>query len=969
MNTKPFLQIVAEDLYRRFGDRMDRVAVVFPNNRAKLFLNESLGHIAGKPLWSPSYLSISDLFERQTQLRVADDLQLVAMLYGSYLNIIKGGEGSAAESLDDFYGWGQLLLSDYDDIDKHLAPARKVFQELENYHELDADPELSAEQKQALKEFFSNYDYDHETRLKQRFHDFWVKLYPIYEDFRKRLLNEGLAYEGMLQRVVAEQEHIKLHYDTYVFVGFNMLQEVEKALFRRIGRERQTLFYWDYDFYYMNHETANEAGRFVADNIREFGNALPADSDAIYNNFSKPKQISFVSAQTSSVQSHYVSTWLAENQRAEAGEHTAIVMCDETLLPSLVHSLPKSAGNVNITTGFPLNLTPAYSFVQALIALQAEGNPGHGDGYRMHQVREVLSHPFARRVSPKAETLLNDLIEAHVSFPSREQLSLDEGLKALFRPVYDNSEAEPNLLLLDYLRGVVALAGAPEEPEEDEEEPTGDPLSAESIFRMYTLLNRLYGLTEQGYLPVNETTLRRLFTTIAQTTSIPYEGEPVSGLQVMGVLETRNLDFDHLLVLSCNEDNMPKGITDASFIPYAVRKAYGLTTTDNKVAIFAFYFYRLLQRATDITLCYSSSTQGTHVGEMSRFMRQIMVESQHEINLKAIHTGSPMQRQRDDRIEKRPEFMSRLMDMERLSPTAINNYMRCQLLFFYKYVMGVREPDSRDLDQMDQRDFGNIFHKACENLYRPYVGRQVTAEVIREMKKPQNIRRQVEQAFLTEYLHVEKPSRNFSYSGSQLIILRVVAQYVERLLEKDERLAPFTILALEKETLQDYTIKTDEGEKLLKLGGMIDRLDMVASPDGTGSVIRVIDYKTGGRPSGKPAGVDDIFDPERSAKTHGDYYLQALLYSLNVARSPELNPQRLKVSPALLYIREASADDYDPVLEFGKERISDAETFRDDYESQLTTTLEGLFSSGNPFTATANHDTCQTCAFRQLCGR
>lgn len=962
MAVKPFLQIVAEDLYRKFGNKLYDVAVVFPNNRAKLFMNQYLGRLS-QPLWSPSYISISDLFERQTPLRVADDLQLVSLLYRSYQNVM---QDRAVESLDDFFGWGQLLLSDFDDVDKHMAPAGKVFGEMENYHELDAMPELSEEQKAALEAFFNEDFHNRDTLLEQRFREFWQKLYPIYTDFRERLLAEGLAYEGMLQRQVVEQKRIKLRFKTYVFVGFNMLQEVERQLFKLIKDERETLFYWDFDEYYMHQGSGDEAGRFVSQNLKEFGNALPREDESIYNNLRQPKQISFVSAQTNSIQAHYVSTWLSNQDRASGGERTAIVMCDETLLPTIVHALPAGIGNVNITTGFPLIQTPAYSFVQALIALQAEGNPGHGDVYRISQVREVLGHPFATRISLKADPLLKDLLKQKATRPTRTELALDEGLTALFSPVFDDTATDATLQLLDYLRRMVALAGSPvqETEAEDFDEPQQDPLTEESIFRMYTLLNRLYNLCAKGDLPVNESTLRRLFTSIAQTTTIPYDGEPVSGLQVMGVLETRNLDFDHLLVLSCNEGNMPKGISDTSFIPYSVRKAYGLTTADNKVAIFAFYFYRLLQRAQDVTLCYSNSTQGTSANEMSRFMRQLMVESNQKIALRNIATGTPGSRQRVEEVEKRREYLDRILQKDFLSPTAINNYLRCQLLFFYKQVMGVQEPDNRDDEQMDQRDFGNIFHKACENLYSDLKGQLITADIVRQLKAEANVSRVVEEAFQSEYLHFKSP-RRINYTGSQLIIIDVVKHYIRRLLEKDERLAPFRILALEQKVLNEYEIDVDGTPQMLKIGGMIDRLDCIHND----SEIRVVDYKTGGKPKGSPKGIGDIFDPDTTLNVHGDYYLQALLYSLNIGRSEAYNPAHLPVSPALLYIRQASADDYDPVLSFGKVRISDAETYRPDYEAKLKALLRELFDSRKPFKATTKADTCSKCAFRQLCGR
>lgn len=981
MITKTFLGYVADDLLRRFGADLSRLAVVFPNKRAALFLNRQLASQWKRPLWSPAYLTVSELFQAHSQLKLADPIELVCRLFKSYL--ATQGERAGDETLDRFYGWGQLLLTDFDDLDKHLAPPSKVFAELKNYHALDDDPEMSDEQKKALMAFFANYQPDHPTRLKQKFEEFWSKIGDIYTEYRSQLLGDGMAYEGMLYREVAESDIDDFEFDTYAFVGFNMMQEAEKELCRKIGKCRKTLFYWDFDTYYMD-DPMMEAGHYIKENIAEFGNALT--DEALYTNFNKRKDINFVSAQTENVQARFIPDWLTTRKRYADGTRTAIVMCDEKLLSTVVHCLPNEVEKVNVTTGFPLQESPVTALVAQLIALQAEGNPGHRDVYRMKYVREVLGHPYARYISDQSLQLLTSLRDSKNYFPRRAELALDDGLSLLFADLDTRMEATgnqdtasqarltpadcTNLALLQWLKELMQLIGRNARNELQEQQETDvkelDPLFQESVFRMFTLLNRLTTLIEKDWLHVDANTLRRLLTQIITTTTIPYHGEPAQGLQIMGVLETRNLDFDHLLLLSCNDGNMPKAEGDTSFIPYSVRKAYGLTTIDNKVAIYAYYFYRMIQRASDVTICYNTSTSNAQTGEMSRFMRQMLVESRHDIRMTELHTAQSAVTLRREPVAKTHSVAEYLDNLKELSPTAINTYLKCQLSFYYKYVIGIREPDDGD-DEIDNRTFGSIFHKACENIYRPYIGQQLSRSEIEAMLKNKPLQeRAVDNAFKTEFFNIplDKPFK-MQLNGLQLINRRVILKYVERLLRLDAHTAPLTIVALEHKVMQDYAVTTSGGTRLMRIGGIIDRIDQTA-PNGPLEKprMRVIDYKTGSQPTSLPHEMADLFTPARAKKTHGNYYLQTFLYALNLSKARN---NTCSVSPALLFIRNASANDYDPVLKLGG-TINDIETLRADFEAPLLATVAEILDTTTDFSPTDDAVNCQRCPYAGICG-
>ena len=859
-----FLEHVASDLLARFGTNLSRVAVVFPNKRASLFLNDYLAHQAGRPLWSPAYITISDLFRSHSRLQVADPILLVCELHKCFTRCT-----GIDETLDHFYGWGQLLLSDFDDLDKNMGPADRVFANLRDIHELDDVSYLTDEQRKLIQRFFSNFSDDHNSELKQRFLRLWSHIGDIYHTFNEQLAAQGLAYEGSLYRQVAEDETVSFEYDTYVFVGFNLLQQVEQTLFRRLEREGKAIFYQD---------TEEQP----------------------------PRQLTFISAPTENIQARYVSQWLTPERIAD-GRRTAVVLCNEGLLQAVIHCLPDTVDKVNVTTGYPLLQTPVASLVSQLLNLQVNGFSARTQSFRQRWLNIVARHPYAA-------LLPEDYASAHLT---------------------DSSS------LLHWLLDIVRTI------------KTDSDLQSESIFKMYTLLNRLSDLTDSGILTVDVPTLQRLVLQVVQSTSIPFHGEPAEGIQVMGVLETRNLDFDHVLLLSCNEGNMPRGVNDTSFIPYAIRKAYGLTTIDYKVAIYQHYFHRLLQRAEDVTIVYNNATIDAQKGEMSRFMLQLMVE-RGDIEFRSLHAGQQPLLRQPQSIDKTPAVLDILRrrfskDHGGISPTAVSTYLRCQLRFFYRYVSNLQEPDDTDEDLIDNRLFGIIFHESARTLYDQFIGRQVTSVLLDDLLKDEvTIERAVDTAISnTLGLH--------HLDGLQLINREVIIKYMRLLIETDRRLTPFTILGLEK--------RVDMPWGDTKIGGIIDRLDCITDSVSGEERIRVIDYKTGARHLRPMPDIEAIFDPAQ-IPNHSDYYLQAFLYSHIVRQH-----QTEAVSPALLFIQHAAAEGYDPTLVIGRDPVTDITVHSDRFISLLKEKTGEIFSPGLPFVPTDDRNRCRSCPYAALCGR
>lgn len=980
---KAFLKIVAKDMLEKYGTDMSDIAVVFPNKRASLFLNNYLAQLAHKPIWTPTYITISDLFRRHSDLKVADPIKSICDLHKTFVKCT-----GIDETLDHFYGWGQLLLADFDDVDKNMVDAKQLFANLSDIHELDDVSYLTDYQKEMIRKFFSNFSDDHNSELKKRFLQLWCHFYDIYTEFNQRMTEQGLAYEGALYRSVVSNESIEFRHKKYLFVGFNMMQVVELNLLNRLKKQGKAAFYWDYDQYYMDGN--NEAGHYIRQYLPYYPNEL-ADypQQEIYNNMTKNKDITYISAPTENIQARYVNSWLKENGRYKMGRNVAIVLSDESLLQSVIHSLPQEVGSINITIGYPLQQTPFYSLIQQLIQLQGIGHSKQGDTYRLHYVLIALRHPYTRYISEKYTKLLAKLDEQKRFYPSRDFLSMDgdEGLTLLFRNLEEAtaSQDEYNRKLITYLLDVLRTIGT-------HAKDLNDPLFHESLYRTYTLLNRLQDLIIAGDLQVDIITLERLIQQLIQTTSIPFHGEPAEGIQVMGVLETRNLDFDHILVLSCNEGKLPKGVNDSSFIPYTLRKAYGLTTVENKVAIFAYYFHSMLQRAHDITLTYNNATEDGQSGEMSRFMLQMMVESQHSIKRKTLVAGQKPLRPAYSDAQKTDEVMAVLDNIKMITPTFLNTYQRCQKQFYYKYVKGLLEPDEIDEDEVDNKIFGNIFHRAAELFYYTFAskddiatddqGKQrlirpivITADDLdHALKDTSLIYRLVDQAFREELFKVSSSDYHPKYNGLQLINKEVIASYLRQLITIDRRQAPFTIIGMEIVVSTTLGVATARGQKLFRIGGFIDRLDSVAAsgnPSALGNLaerIRVIDYKTGRSRTSHPKDIEEVFSTQPLAiGKHNDYYLQAILYSLIVKNDRRYNPAQEPVSPGLLFIQNAGADDYDPTLKLGKELLTDVAPLETEFTDHLRSLLADIYDPALPLKPTEDKKRCVFCPYAALC--
>lgn len=980
-----FLHFVAKDVLAKHGQDLDKIAIVFPNKRASIFFNRELYQEAGHALWSPKYITISELFREHSELQVPDPITLVFQVYNVFCDIT-GSE----ETLDHFFSWGQLMLADFDDIDKNEVDPDKLFIDLQAWEEMSDFSFLTDAQRLSLEEFFHTMMQD--SQLQRRFKNIWEHLGGIYHELHQRLEKQGLAYEGMLYREVIDQENLDFQYDTYIFVGFNLLQKVEQDLFRRLKMEGKAEFYWDYDVNFID----EDAGKYIKQYLDIFPNQLNnnlasagIDPSEVFDNMKSPKEICMISAPTEEIQARYVAQWLSENDRIKDGNRTAIVMADENLLPSVIHSLPGDIQNVNVTTGFPLNASEVSVLVDALIALQLKGLTNDHRHFQLQYINRVLLHPYAQYLSDDCKTLASQLNSNHRYYPSIKELTdgFDDSLSLLFQPL---EAKEGTLPLLSWMTDLLKIIG-------QNTRSIRNDLLHQSIFSMYTLLNRLDDIMsvniqkngsqdnrrideKSGKQLVSIYIVQRLMQQVIQSTAIPFHGEPAVGTQIMGVLETRNLDFEHVILLSCNEGKLPKNINDASFIPHSIRVGYGLTTVENKVAIFAYYFQSLIQRAHDVTLLYNNATDDGQKGEMSRFMLQLMIKSYGTQHIKryTLTAGQNQSSRLCQAKTKTEEVMKVLHDMKSISPSALGQYMRCPLQFYYNSICQLHQQDEDNIDEIDNTMFGDLFHHSAELIYKQLSQQQTTITkdmILSVLKDPSFLERIIDQAFREKLFQADEHQFVPQYNGLQMLNKNVIRLYLQRLLHLDAAWAPFDILALEESFYDKVSFEVNGLQHCLNIGGKVDRIDKV-NQDGK-NIVRIVDYKTGRPLTSLPADVKDVFNIDNIDTKHTNYYLQTMLYAGVVkygANSYKKVGQMSQqgVAPALLFIRQASDETYNPVLSFAvgrgsRETLDDISTVWPEFLDQLKQLLAEIFNPELDFMPTAHTDRCDNCPYREIC--
>ena len=958
---KGFLEEVAADLYARYGEGLSDRAVLFPSRRARLFFVDALGRIAGRPMWQPEWVTINDLTGEISGLHTGDRVRLITELYKVY-------SAYHNEPFDKFYFWGDMLLTDFDTIDKYLIDAQMLFRNISEIKEIEADISYLTPAQLRILSFWSSFGEQADlSEEKRRFLAIWKTLGPIYRRFRERLSSLGIAYNGMVQRAAADRIRgggfAFPEPRRYVVAGFNALSECEKRLFGFLATAAETDFYWDYDSYYKD-DPEQEAGMFVRSNVAQF----PPRTELRHDNMRGEKQIVSVAAVSNAVQCKYAAAILAglarrrreedpgiaAGARPALGKETAVVLTDENLLLPLLYALPADIGRVNVTMGFPLRQSLAYTFVERLVELQNHRRrKGDGCTFYHADVAGILAHPYVAECDAAlTRTMHEEIVRDRRISVDAAWLGRNELLKRIFTPAATWRE------LSDYMLDVVAaVARQPYEGDDARQRVEFLAVIAEQVTKLRNSLDECdIDLTAEVYTSL----LRRHL----QTLRIPFEGEPLEGIQIMGILETRNLDFENVIILSMNDDNFPGNhMAQASFIPCNLRAAYELPTPEHHEGVYAYYFYRLIQRAKTVHMLYCSHADDKSTGEPSRYIYQLDYESGFDVRKVEVGVDvnlaetAPIEVPKDEGVMARLERFVDAQSPATLSPTAFFRYVACPLRFYFHSIARL-EPDDEISEEVDAPMFGTILHAAVQTLYARIAGEAHPGETLRAMIRTGEVAQAVEAAINENYLQ-DKHATAEDYSGNLLLVKDIVIRYLRGgVMPYDAAHDAFAVSGLEEPVAYPFRFRAGGRDLEMKFAGIADRIDTL--DDGA---LRVVDYKTGA-PHLEFDGVESLFTG--TGKQRLSNILQTLLYAMMLHRS-----RGCDVEPALYYVRNMNRPGYSPQLDDKQTGVKGARytLYRERFEELLRAQLAELYDTSVPFRQCEDADTCKYCDFNVICKR
>lgn len=958
---KPFLYQVASLFYEKWGAEVSRLAFVFPNRRTGLFFQKYLSEVADTPLFSPTILTINDLFIQLSGKQSADRISMLFTLYDIYIR-----QSGSTETFDEFLYWGEMLLNDFDDIDKYMANARMLFSNVTDLREIENDFDfLSDEQIAAIRSFWSSFYPRGDTPNQQQFLAVWQVLYDLYEEFRATLAAEGKGYEGMIFREVVESmergESPDLPYERIVFVGLNALSVSEERFLAQLQKREIADFYWDYVSDKVT-DPDNKASYFVSRNLKSFPSSMKLPPEEKVKT-----EIEVIGIPSGIGQAKHVYTLLSDwckeaEMSSEEALRTAVILPDEHLLIPVLNAIPEQIRRINVTMGYPLAGTPVASLIEYILALQKnvryiDRNPL----FYFRDVLPVLNHRYILSTSPEIiSSLVKEITENNKIYISHTELGKTPLLEILFTPV-TGVEAFSDYLIkvLEELNKVMSALS--DEEEEDAPQRTND-LEQEFIFHYFTTVNRMKEVMKDARIEMKIDTFFRLLKRVTDTITIPFHGEPLSGLQIMGVLETRALDFDRLIILSMNEGIFPQRKAANSFIPYNLRRGFGLPTYEHQDSVWAYHFYRLIERASHVSLLYDTRSNGLQTGEVSRFVHQLHYHYEVPMRDKLVVYNVSSSKTPPLAVPKREDIMRRLDAYRKggskaISASAINTYLDCPLKFYFSVVEGIREEEEVS-ETIESDVFGSILHKVMEELYKPFQGKMVTVDLLKAIRKDTALLTgAIARAFASEFFKTEVVR---SLTGQNYLIGEMIRKYVEKILERDGKLTPFVYIESERK-INGLISLSDHSE--IRLKGFIDRVDEVLD------AIRIIDYKSG---SGTTtfSSIESLFNKEE--KDRAKAVMQVFMYCWMYAHFTENKGKTIQ--PSIYYVRSLFSDPFDPSvyhrIERGKsEKVEDFSGYAQAFEEGLRGCLDEIFNPEIPFTQTPTGKACSYCPFKGICGK
>ena len=940
-----FLYQIAKHYVSEYDGDLKDVCFVFPSRRSSLFFRKYLGLCSSGPLFSPELLTVSDLFDRLSPYARADRIELVSILYKHYVEL-GAAAGLMCDSFDEFVYKADTLLSDFNDVDQYDVDAASLFTNVRDLESISTDYDyLSEGQREAIRNFWKiTLDNSSQRPGKMRFLQVWNILGPLYDAFTGDLASRGIAYDGMMTREVARMadshdarlDEVLSKYDRIVFVGHNALSVCERKLFDYVRNSGKGDFYWDFNGELLR-DSNNKASQFISGYISDYPSRYALEDKA-----EGYPEVEVISVPSATGQAKKV----AECLHGLNPDSTAIVLPDESLLMPLLNSVPEEITKINVTMGYGLSNSALAALMSSLGPLQLNRRTKGGETTFYHKdVTAVLSHPFVLNAcSDESKALqtrinLNNLVQVPASLLCEGQPEL---LAAIFRPVDSVDEAYAwQLHVIELLAGRIS------------------DLEKEFAYGYYKAISHIRDL-QIPYLDKLETYFHFLRQITARL-NVPFRGEPLHGLQVMGPLETRALDFENVIILSVNEGTFPAKNQIDSYIPYSLRRGFGLPTPELFDSISAYHFYRSIYRARKVVLMYDSRTFGVHSGEPSRFIMQL---KHHYTQVPLVekvctYTISPAERGTAS-VVKDEEVMKQLKEVyvdegHSFSASSLNDYMGCPLKFYYTKVKGIKESDKVD-EGFESGPFGTAFHGVMEKLYDPYRNEIISPDVIGKLlgekeKLDALIRSHLDEAFRYNGLPI---------SGKRLVTFEMLRKIVLATLEYDRNYAPFIYLDGERKIYADLDV---DGVKV-NLMGIIDRLD---SKEGT---VRIVDYKTGSvklqnKSDKDKVTVEKIFDTGMgNNRPYSAFQMYLYAYLMARFKSGTLNGGGLGADPV---------EDMDICVYQMKEIFKPSlwtfgsnDAMLRDFEDRLKALIREIMSEGE-FVARPSEKSCDYCPVRVLC--
>jgi hypothetical protein len=962
-----FLESIAHSLYKEFGNTLNNHCLVFPNRRAGLYFLKYLASGIEKPVWVPSIVTINELFRSYSVLQAAGNEILLFELYKVYKKIKK-----SPESFDDFYFWGDMLLNDFDDVDKYLVDAAKLFSNIQDIKKIDQQfGDLTPEQIEIIKRFWINFNPEKPTSEKSGFISVWSVLSDLYSGFRLSLKEQGIAYEGMIFREVAENPDLFFpsgtNWKCVHFIGFNALNNCEKALMSRFKKVDKARFYWDYDNSYIKEFNLNSAGMFLRDNLKIFGNNMPSgwSYDTMISAISQKAHRRVIETSSDVAQVKLISQLVEDlpDLTPDNAHHTAVVLADETLLMPVLTSLPENIGDINITMGHPLRQTLVYTLVKHFMELQRTAVIIDEEvRFSYKDVIGILKHPLISGLMDESDKeLIEDINRSNLIWVPVYRLVKSENLKRAFR------KPSTPALLSEYFKEILSLIALNDEKNSDSQisNTVQQNIRNEFIYRIILSINRLEKIVKSNDVSFTTDTYIRILDRMLRIQSVPFSGEPLSGVQIMGILETRALDFKNLIILSANEGVLPAVSSGSSFIPFSLREAFGMPSVNHQESIYAYHFYRLLQRAENVTFTYNSNSEGLRSGERSRFLIQMQYDpilKPEQVNLNfEIKThasiGLVIERSKDHILELNNQFLDKIK-LRILSPSAINTWLNCRMKFYYRYINHLKEQDKVTKD-IDPAMLGNILHEMMRVVYQDYTGQVISKDILNSILK----NKQLLSGITDDAIHKNlNDGTSGLISGNELIVRDVLEVYLKKILIADRNLAPFTILHLESSFSFLLSGLSEASKFDIVLGGNVDRIDTV------NGITRIVDYKTG-TVADSITSTYDLFMDDRKKETDG--WLQTLIYC-EAYRSK--SPGSI-IRPSIYKIKKINGDPLSDKLKLKTDAkneivIDDYNLIRDEFLDGLGGIVKTIFDEKEPFRMTTDiRGKCTYCPYRALCGR